>query len=157
MVKLMIRHVCFLRARPPRMWPSFRPYPALLTQVTKNASMVSANNGPGGFSPNLHRDTGKVCLSLLGTWNGPGWEPGKSNVYQVLSSILWMILGAEHPYYMEPSYGGWEGTAPQSNHKPEVKTYDEAVYFGTAKWAILEQMKTPPIGFEEVGRIVGTV
>ena len=112
--------------------------------------MVSANNGPGGFSPNLHRDTGKVCLSLLGTWNGPGWEAGKSNVYQVLSSILWMILGAEHPYYMEPSYGGWEGTAPQSNHAPEVKVYDEAVYFGTAKWAILEQMKTPPVGFEEV-------
>jgi len=123
----------------------------LVTHVTKNASMVSANNGPGGFSPNLHRDTGKVCLSLLGTWNGPGWEAGKSNVYQVLSSILWMILGAEHPYYMEPSYGGWEGTAPQSNHAPEVKVYDEAVYFGTAKWAILEQMKTPPVGFEEVG------
>jgi len=122
----------------------------LVTHVTKNASMVSANNGPGGFSPNLHRDTGKVCLSLLGTWNGPGWEAGKSNVYQVLSSILWMILGAEHPYYMEPSYGGWEGTAPQSNHAPEVKVYDEAVYFGTAKWAILEQMKTPPVGFEEV-------
>mmetsp|Transcript_45717 Transcript_45717/g.126797 ORF Transcript_45717/g.126797 Transcript_45717/m.126797 type:complete len:386 (-) Transcript_45717:340-1497(-) len=122
----------------------------LVTHVTKNASMVSANNGPGGFSPNLHRDTGKVCLSLLGTWNGPGWEAGKSNVYQVLSSILWMILGAEHPYYMEPSYGGWEGTAPQSNHVPEVKVYDEAVYFGTAKWAILEQMKTPPVGFEEV-------
>jgi len=122
----------------------------LVTHVTKNASMVSANNGPGGFSPNLHRDTGKVCLSLLGTWNGPGWEAGKSNVYQVLSSILWMILGAEHPYYMEPSYGGWEGTAPQSNHAPEVKVYDEAVYFGTSKWAILEQMKNPPVGFEEV-------
>lgn len=122
----------------------------LVTHVTKNASMVSANNGPGGFSPNLHRDSGKVCLSLLGTWNGPGWEAGKSNVYQVLSSILWMILGAEHPYYMEPSYGGWEGTAPQSNHAPEVTQYDEAVYFGTAKWAILEQIKEPPVGFEEV-------
>lgn len=122
----------------------------LVTHVTKNASMVAANNGPGGFSPNLHRDTGKVCLSLLGTWNGPGWEAGKSNVYQVLSSILWMILGAEHPYYMEPSYGGWEGTAPTTNHVPEVKVYDEAVYFGTAKWAILETMKDPPKGFEEV-------
>jgi ubiquitin-protein ligase len=121
-----------------------------VTHTTKNAGMVRANNGPGGFSPNLHQDSGKVCLSLLGTWDGPGWEPGKSNVYQVLSSILWMILGAEHPYYMEPSYGGWEGTAPTSDHDPEVIEYDEEVYFGTAKWAILEQLKHPPEGFEEV-------
>jgi len=121
-----------------------------VTHTTKNASLVHANNGPGGFSPNLHQDSGKVCLSLLGTWDGPGWEPGKSNVYQVLSSILWMILGAEHPYYMEPSFGGWEGTAPLNNHDPEVIEYDEEVYYGTAKWAILEQLKNPPIGFEEV-------
>jgi baculoviral IAP repeat-containing protein 6 len=122
----------------------------LVTHVTKNASLVHANNGPGGFSPNLHQDSGKVCLSLLGTWDGPGWVDGQSNVYQVLSSILWMILGAEHPYYMEPSYGGWEGTAPLTNHDPEVIEYDEEVYFGTAKWGILEQLKDPPIGFEEV-------
>lgn len=82
-----------------------------------------------------------------------GWEDGKSNVYQVLSSILWMILGAEHPYYMEPDFGGWEGTAPTGPpemHSLEVIEYDEEVYYGTAKWTILEMLKTPPIGFEEV-------
>lgn len=26
---------------------------------------------------------GKVCLSLLGTWSGPGWMPGKSTLLQV--------------------------------------------------------------------------
>ena len=50
-------------------------------------------------------DTGQVCLSLLGTWDGPGWESGTSNIYQLLSTILYMILGAKHPYYMEPDYG----------------------------------------------------
>lgn len=132
-------------------------YPAtscLVTHTTKNAGMVSANNGPGGFSPNLHKDSGKVCLSLLGTWDGPGWDPASSSIYQVVSSILWCILGAMHPYYMEPDFGGWEGTAPADDeeHDPEVIEYDEAVYFGTAKWAILEQMKHPPEGFEEVMR-----
>jgi len=124
----------------------------LVTHTSRNASMVAANNGPGGFSPNLHRDSGKVCLSLLGTWDGPGWEAGTSNVYQVLSTILWCILGAEHPYYMEPGFGGWEGTAPTEGHTEEVIEYDEEVYFGTAKWAILEMLKQPPEGFEEVVR-----
>ena len=86
--------------------------PCMVNHVTKNADMVHANNGPGGFSPNLHSDTGQVCLSLLGTWEGQGWVPGTSNLYQVLSSILYMILGASHPYYMEPGFGGWEGQAP---------------------------------------------
>ena len=26
---------------------------------------------------------GKVCLSLLGTWAGPSWEPSKSTLMQV--------------------------------------------------------------------------
>jgi hypothetical protein len=26
---------------------------------------------------------GKVCLSLLGTWNGPGWDPAHSTLLQV--------------------------------------------------------------------------
>ena len=46
--------------------------------------------------------------------------------------------------------GAAEIAERDQDHVPEVKVYDEAVYFGTAKWAILEQMKTPPTGFEEV-------
>jgi ubiquitin-protein ligase len=92
--------------------PSYPNSPCLVKHVTKDSCSIHANNGPGGFSPNLHSDSGQVCLSLLGTWDGPGWNPKSSNVYQVLSSILWMILGALHPYYMEPGFGGWEGNAP---------------------------------------------
>jgi hypothetical protein len=33
-----------------------------------------------------------VCLSLLGTWSGPGWVPGTSTLSQVLLSIQ----GASH-------------------------------------------------------------
>ena len=59
----------------------------------------------------IYADSGQVCLSLLGTWDGPGWESGTSNVYQVLSTILYMILGAKHPYYMEPDYGTYTDSA----------------------------------------------
>ncbi|KAF2681306.1 UBC-like protein [Lentithecium fluviatile CBS 122367] len=31
------------------------------------------------FNPNLHPD-GKVCLSLLGTWDDPPWQPGQSTI-----------------------------------------------------------------------------
>lgn len=94
--------------------PEYPSVPCLIKHVTPRSNEINANNGPGGFSPNLHSDSGQVCLSLLGTWDGPGWNPQTSNVYQVLSTILWMILGAAHPYYMEPGYGGWEGTAPKN-------------------------------------------
>ena len=51
--------------------------PCKVKHVTNGAQLCHANNGPGGFSPNLHQGSGKVCLSLLGTWSGPGWEANK--------------------------------------------------------------------------------
>lgn len=130
--------------------------PCHCRHVTPNANLVHANNGPGGFSPNLHSDSGQVCLSLLGTWDGPGWESGVSNIYQVLSTILYMILGAKHPYYMEPDYGGWEGTAPTNiEDDPErdlVIEYDEEVKLFNAKLCILAPLNNPPEGFERLIR-----
>lgn len=55
---------------------------------------------------------GKVCLSLLGTWTGPGWISGKSTLLQVLISIQSMIL-CEEPYLNEPGWATGAGT-PQS-------------------------------------------
>jgi len=123
-----------------------------IIHITPGESEISSPHTPGGFSPNLHRSTGKVCLSLLGTWSGPGWTPNESNVYQVLSSILWMIFGAEMPYYMEPSHGGWEGFAPkkEDDHEDDVYEYQRNIQIGTLKYAINEYLKNPPNGFEKV-------
>lgn len=52
------------------------------------------------LNPNLYAE-GKVCLSLLGTWSGPGWVAGKSTLLQVLVSIQAMIL-CEEPIANEP-------------------------------------------------------
>merc|ERR1712087_285645 len=125
--------------------------PCKVKHVSNGAQLCHANNGPGGFSPNLHQSSGKVCLSLLGTWSGPGWEPNKSNVYQLLSTLLLMVFGAEHPYYMEPSYGGWEGTAYSiKKHDKKVIQYDEEVLYHTAKSTMLEIIRKPYPGFEDI-------
>jgi hypothetical protein len=44
--------------------------------------MVRMNYVQVRFNPNLYSD-GKVCLSLLGTWSGPGWIPNQSTLAQV--------------------------------------------------------------------------
>lgn len=43
---------------------------------------LTTGGGRVRFNPNLY-DCGKVCLSLLGTWSGPSWEPGVSTLLQV--------------------------------------------------------------------------
>jgi ubiquitin-protein ligase len=54
-------------------------------------------------------EDGKVCLSLLGTWSGPGWVPGQSTLLQVLLSIQALIL-VEEPFFNEPGFEKQEGT-----------------------------------------------
>jgi ubiquitin-protein ligase len=49
------------------------------------------NHGGRRFNPNLY-ENGKVCLSLLGTWLGPGWIAGESTLLQVLISIQSLIF-----------------------------------------------------------------
>ena len=52
------------------------------------------------FNPNLYSN-GKVCLSILGTWSGPPWEPTMSLaiVCEYLKSIL-----NENPLENEPGF-----------------------------------------------------
>lgn len=66
----------------PRDYPSQPP----------NVTLLTTGGGSVRFGPNLYAD-GKVCLSLLGTWPGPKWVPGLSNLTQVLISIQGMLLG----------------------------------------------------------------
>ena len=65
--------------------------------------LVTTGGGTVAFNPNLYAN-GKVCLSLLGTWDGPGWVKGESTLLQVLVSIQSLILVGE-PFYNEPLAG----------------------------------------------------
>ena len=44
--------------------------------------LLTTGGGTVRFNPNLYAN-GKVCLSILGTWSGPGWSPVQS-----LASVL---------------------------------------------------------------------
>ncbi|KAL8109626.1 hypothetical protein AgCh_025657 [Apium graveolens] len=73
-------------------------YPSVPPKVTYHSSGLRIN-------PNLY-ECGKVCLSLLNTWDGHGnekWLPDKSTMLQVLVSIQALILNAK-PFFNEPRY-----------------------------------------------------
>ncbi|XP_054270922.1 ubiquitin-conjugating enzyme E2 Z-like [Macrosteles quadrilineatus] len=77
------------------------------------------------FNPNLYRD-GKVCLSILGTWEGPGWSPAQS-----LTSVLISIqsLLNEKPYHNEPGY--------EHGHSDEVEQYNQLIQHETLRVAVV--------------------
>jgi ubiquitin-protein ligase len=56
--------------------------------------LLTTGGGRVRFNPNLY-NCGKVCLSLLGTWQGAAgetWDPNVSSLLQVLVSIQSLIL-----------------------------------------------------------------
>ena len=67
-----------------------------------NVQIMTTGSGSVRFNPNLYNN-GKVCLSLLGTWSGPGWDPKVSTLLQVLVSIQSLIMVPD-PYFNEPGY-----------------------------------------------------
>ena len=83
------------------------------------------------FNPNLYKN-GKVCLSILGTWKGPGWLPTMT-----LSSVLLSIqsLLNEQPIINEP---GHEKIKCTDNISLE---YNHYIIYYTYKLAILNVLK----------------
>jgi hypothetical protein len=69
----------------------------------------------------------KVCLSLLGTWSGPGWISGQSTLLQVLISIQSLIL-CEEPYLNEPGESA-------ATFRDGLSTGDSATDCSSAGWS----------------------
>ena len=53
------------------------------------------------FNPNLYT-SGKVCLSMLNTWKGPGWVP-TNTVSNILVAIQALVFNQE-PLRNEPGF-----------------------------------------------------
>ncbi|THH19009.1 hypothetical protein EW146_g2092 [Bondarzewia mesenterica] len=94
----------------------------------------TTGNGHVGFNPNLY-NTGKVCLSLLGTWSGRPEEQWSRNstLLQVVVSIQSMIL-IDLPYFNEPGYG-----QANPNHPASI-AYNMSTRMNTVRWAIVDWM-----------------
>ena len=70
-----------------------------------DAFFHSWTSGLGRINPNLYED-GKICLSLLGTWDADErneeWASKRSTVLQILVSLMGLVLVKE-PYYSKHS------------------------------------------------------
>ncbi|XP_024518990.1 probable ubiquitin-conjugating enzyme E2 23 isoform X1 [Selaginella moellendorffii] len=109
--------------------------------------MVHYHSGGLRMNPNLY-ENGKVCLSLLNTWSGRGselWNPGTSNILQVLVSIQGLVLNAK-PYFNEAGYDNQTGTG--EGEKNSI-AYNENTFLLSCK-TILYLLRNPPMHFEEL-------
>jgi ubiquitin-protein ligase len=95
-----------------------------------------SNTGGKRFNPNFY-DSGRVCLSLLGTWKGDkgeSWNSETSTFYQLLISIQSQIM-IDEPYFNEPGYEKYIGT-PIGNNSSKV--YNENIYQYTIDHAMID-------------------
>merc|ERR1719247_953410 len=109
--------------------------------------------GDERVNPNLHAD-GKVCLSLLGTWEGPGWQPRVSTLLQVLLSIQALIL-VKHPYFNEPGYearrGTDEGQRNSRSYNEYARIFSLEAFVVAARRPVLGLVKELDNHFKRVG------
>lgn len=85
------------------------------------------NDGKTRFNPNFYRN-GKVCLSILNTWEGDQWSSCQS-----LRSVLITLQMTfnEYPLVNEPGIC-------KKNHKDYIDIYNQIIRFKTIQVSILE-------------------
>lgn len=103
------------------------------------------DSGYTRFNPNLYtpKGNGKVCLSLLGTWNGPGWVPTLTLV-KICLSIQGEVM-TENALNREPPY---------NYDKILLNEYDELIRHQLIFAAYLGQVKNTIPGFEDFQEII---
>ena len=103
----------------------------------------SGLGGVGRVNPNLYED-GKICLSLLGTWesggkgSSEGWSASRSTLLQVIVSLLGLVLVRE-PYFNE---AGYEPLAGLESSKRASQLYSESAFLKARTFVIAALKKT---------------
>ena len=111
-------------------------------------NLQTTGYGAVRFNPNLYAN-GKVCLSLIGTWRGEEserWNAKTSTLLQVFVSIQSLILVPD-PWFNEP---GYETEMHTEVGRDNSRAYNRNLRLQTLRYAVLEQLKKPSPGFEEV-------
>ncbi|CAL1397443.1 unnamed protein product [Linum trigynum] len=105
------------------------------------------------INPNLYA-SGRVCLSLINTWEGRSssekWIPGKSTILQLLISIQGLVQN-EKPYYNEPYVAVGEFWGELLFGGRPSSAYSEDAYLLCCK-TMLHLMRKPPRNFESFVR-----
>lgn len=100
----------------------------------------TTGGGRVGFNPNLY-PTGYVCLSLLGTWSGEKWQPGKSTMMQIFVSIQAMIF-CEEPWCNEPGREGDAGSSRSRRYNRNL--HRDVIRYGMLEWIDGKTTQTSP-------------
>jgi ubiquitin-conjugating enzyme E2 Z len=88
------------------------------------------------FNPNLYKN-GKVCLSIINTWDGPKWSPCNT-IMSTIISIQSMVF-VKNAITNEPGY--------ENKSQNILKEYDDAVQYASLNIGVLEMLKNTPYGF----------
>ena len=113
--------------------------PPVAKYYTQGILRNSSNNSPFNvrFNPNLYC-CGKVCLSMLNTWNGPGWVP-TNTMSNVLIAIQGLVLN-EEPLRNEPGF--------EFSNKNTIDKYSQIIEYSNLSIAVLSMIENPPKKFE---------
>lgn len=107
--------------------------------VPPEVAFKTTGGGLHGLNPNLYPD-GKVCLSLLGTWQGEPWKPGQSTLLQVLVSLQAMVF-CEQPWYNEP---GRERSYARGVANAAAERYNRGIRELTVRLGLLDWLENMP-------------
>ncbi|KAI5291647.1 hypothetical protein KEM54_002394 [Ascosphaera aggregata] len=102
-----------------------------------NVLCLTTNNNTTRFNPNIY-SSGKVCLSILGTWRGTSGEQWSSA--QGLESILLSIqsLMSADPYENEPGYE----RRYTSRDKKAAESYVEKIRHETLRISVINRVES---------------
>ncbi|KAF1934135.1 uncharacterized protein M421DRAFT_415181 [Didymella exigua CBS 183.55] len=127
------------------MWEFDMYCPAEYPNAPPLVTFKTTGGGLHGMNPNLYPD-GKVCLSLLGTWQGEPWKPGQSTLLQVLVSLQAMVF-CEQPWYNEP---GRERKFASSIASKAADRYNREIRELTVRLGMLDWLEKAPQIWREV-------
>jgi len=94
-------------------------------------------DGKTRFNPNLYVN-GKVCLSIINTWSGPGWT-SCNTISTVLLSIQALVF-TENPLHNEPGY--------EKDNGIKNTNYNILLTYNNFKTSIHKMIISPPLTFE---------
>jgi ubiquitin-protein ligase len=90
------------------------------------------------FNPNLYV-CGKVCLSLINTWEGPKWTSCQT-IRSVLISLRGLVLGVKYPLQNEPGF--------ETSVDNKAQGFNDVITHENYRTAVVQMMSNPPPGFD---------
>jgi len=109
------------------MYPFSIKLPAMFPMEPPKVKIILPNDGRSRMNPNLYVD-GKVCLSMINTWDGPRWLP-TFTLEKVIVTIQAMVMN-DKPLINEPGH--------ETDSQDKLTAYNEAVLHQNYALAVIQ-------------------